>query len=376
MLIAGEASGDLHAAGLIAALRSLDAGARFAFLGGDNMSREAGTTPAVHYRDMAYMGFSEVLRNLGAIRRNMAVAKDLLRLFAPDVLILVDYPGFNLRLAKTAKKMGIRTVYFIPPKIWAWKKWRVRTIRRLIDHVYAIFPFEVGFYKSHGYDRVTYVGNPSVAEIDGLLKTDPTKADFVARHRLPSRPIIALLPGSRRGEIRNNLPVMLAAADRFVQYRPVVAGAPGIERSFYAGMTSAPVVFDDTVTLLHHCQAALVTSGTATLEAALTATPQVACYRANGSRLSYNIMKRLLTVPFVTLPNLIAGRQVIPEMLLHFCTPVAVGDCLAQIVPAHSQARADQLQGYADIRAVLGTKDAAMTAARHIVGQVTGAGIQ
>ena len=367
MLIAGEASGDLHASHLMASIRRHDPKAQFVFLGGDLMAAQAGREPVVHYRDMAYMGFSEVIRNIGSIRRNLKLARKVLEKVRPDCLILIDYPSFNLKVAATAHNAGIPVYYYISPKVWAWKEWRVKTIKKLVDKMFVIFPFEVEWYRSrHGMD-VTYVGNPSIAEIDAAIAAAPDADEFSSRHKLRQRPIIALLPGSRRGEIRNNLPVMLNAAAAFVQYQAVVAGAPGIEPEFYAQFGNFPVVTGDTMNLLAVCRAALVTSGTATLEAALAGVPQVACYRANGSELSYKIMQRLLSVDFVTLPNLILGREAIAEKLLHQCTPVAVAEALSPLTALTSKKRQKMLDDYKEMRAILGDGDAAENTARLIV---------
>ena len=367
MLIAGEASGDLHASHLMASIRRHDPEAQFVFLGGDLMAAQAGREPVVHYRDMAYMGFSEVIRNIGSIRRNLKLARKVLEKVRPDCLILIDYPSFNLKVAATAHNAGIPVYYYISPKVWAWKEWRVKTIKKLVDKMFAIFPFEVEWYRSrHGMD-VTYVGNPSIAEIDAAIAAAPDADEFSSRHKLRQRPIIALLPGSRLGEIRNNLPVMLKAAAAFVQYQAVVAGAPGIEPEFYAQFGNFPVVTGDTMNLLAVCRAALVTSGTATLEAALAGVPQVACYRANGSELSYKIMQRLLSVDFVTLPNLILGREAIAEKLLHQCTPVAVAEALSPLTALTSKKRQKMLDDYKEMRAILGDGDAAENTARLIV---------
>lgn len=367
MLIAGEASGDLHASHLMASIRRHDPEAQFVFLGGDLMAAQAGREPVVHYRDMAYMGFSEVIRNIGSIRRNLKLARKVLEKVRPDCLILIDYPSFNLKVAATAHNAGIPVYYYISPKVWAWKEWRVKTIKKLVDKMFVIFPFEVEWYRSrHGMD-VTYVGNPSIAEIDAAIAAAPDADEFTSRHKLRQRPIIALLPGSRRGEIRNNLPVMLKAAAAFVQYQAVVAGAPGIEPEFYAQFGKLPVVTGDTMNLLAVCRAALVTSGTATLEAALAGVPQVACYRANGSELSYKIMQRLLSVDFVTLPNLILGREAIAEKLLHQCTPVAVAEALSPLTALTSKKRQKMLDDYKEMRAILGDGDAAENTARLIV---------
>ena len=367
MLIAGEASGDLHASHLMASIRRHDPEAQFVFLGGDLMAAQAGREPVVHYRDMAYMGFSEVIRNIGSIRRNLKLARKVLEKVRPDCLILIDYPSFNLKVAATAHNAGIPVYYYISPKVWAWKEWRVKTIKKLVDKMFVIFPFEVEWYRSrHGMD-VTYVGNPSIAEIDAAIAAAPDADEFTSRHKLRQRPIIALLPGSRRGEIRNNLPVMLKAAAAFVQYQAVVAGAPGIEPEFYAQFGQFPVVTGETMNLLAVCRAALVTSGTATLEAALAGVPQVACYRANGSELSYKIMQRLLSVDFVTLPNLILGREAIAEKLLHQCTPVAVAEALSPLTALTSKKRQKMLDDYKEMRAILGDGDAAENTARLIV---------
>lgn len=370
-LIAGEASGDLHASQLMRELAAADPQARFTFMGGDLMAGIAGHGPLIHYRDMAYMGFSEVLRNLGKIRRNMATARQAVVESKPDALILIDYPSFNLKVAATAAKASVPVYYYISPKIWAWKQWRVKAIRRLVRRVLCILPFEPDFYSSHGYASATYVGNPSVEEIERALAAAPSREEFSKAHGLRyNRPFIALLPGSRRGEIRCNLPVMDAVAREFPGYTIVVAGAPSVDDSVYSGLTKFKVVRSATHELLAHAQAALVTSGTATLEAALAGVPQVVMYRSNGSKLAYNLMKRLLKVRFVSLPNLIAGREIIPEMLLHFCTPEAVGKRLRQLTPDSSPARAEQIEGYREMHAILGPAGASARAASLIINDL------
>jgi lipid-A-disaccharide synthase len=365
-LIAGEASGDLHAAQLIKQIKREDKDAEFTFLGGDLMRDASGCEPLIHYREMAYMGFSEVLRNLGKVTRNLRTAKRAVVKEKPDCLILIDYPSFNLKVAKEAKKHGIKIFYYISPKVWAWKEWRVKTIKRLVDKMFVIFPFEVDFYRDRHNFEVEYVGNPSVGEIDEQLTEMPSRAEFLNKNKLRDRQIIAILPGSRRGEIKNNLPVMVAAAMQFPQYRGVIAAAPGIDPQFYKQFTDLPLVSGQTIELLHHSRGALVTSGTATLETALVGTPQVACYRANGSKLSYNIMKRLLSVQYVTLPNLIANREIIGEMLLHLCTPTAIADMLAPLL-RNGEPRDKMIGDYASMRKILSTSDAATKAAQSIV---------
>jgi lipid-A-disaccharide synthase len=315
---------------------------------------------------MAYMGFSEVLRHLREISANMKRTRRAIADARPDCLILIDYPSFNLKVAAYAHKLNIPIYYYISPKIWAWKQWRVRTIRRLIRRVFCILPFEVDFYARHGY-RADYVGNPSLEEIDAARQAAPSRDDFDRRNRLRSKRIIALLPGSRRGEIRNNLPVMLQAARRFPQYQAIIAGAPGIDDEFYTTFTDRPVLRGQTYDLLAHSHAALVTSGTATLETALMHVPQVVTYRANGSKISYEIMKRLLSVKHVSLPNIIVDRTIIPEQLLHECTPDLVGEQLTLIMPDAAPERQAMLQGYDEMRQRLGTAHAADRTAQLLI---------
>ena len=367
-ILAGEASGDLHASRLMGALKIHDPQARFVFLGGDLMESVAGSRPIVHYRDMAFMGFSEVLRNLGAVRHNLRMAKAVITAAKPDAVIAVDYPSFNLKVAVEAHRAGIPVFYFISPKIWAWKSWRVKDIRRTVEQVYSILPFEPDFYARHHFHSI-YVGNPSVGEVDEALASAPSREEFLKRHRLRDRRMIALLPGSRVSEIRNNLPIMIKAVHPFVQCRPVIVGAPGIDDSLYkeyGATVDCPVIREaESAHILVHSHAALVTSGTATLETALAGIPQVVCYRSNGSRVSYEVMKRILNVDYVSLPNLIADAPVVPEMLLHQCTPALIADRLAPLI-ADSPTRAAQLEGYAKIRRILGTQDAAEATAADI----------
>ncbi len=371
-MIAGEASGDLHAANVIKSLKSLDKEADIRFLGGDLMAKEAGHAPDLHYDQMNVMGFSEVLRKLPQIMRNMQQAKALLRGFKPDALVLVDYPGFNLKLAKYARNLGIPVHYFISPKVWAWKEWRVKKIKKYVNKMYSILPFEVGFYKKHNFD-VTYVGNPSVQEIAWSIGHIPPKKHFMERQGLDDpRPIIALLPGSRRGEISNNLPLMIAAAKRFPEFQYVVGAAPAVPEKFYREIAQDPglkVVFGATHTLLKYSQAAVVTSGTATLETALIGTPQVVVYRANGVKLSYKIMEKLLKVKYVSLPNLIVGNSIVPELLVHNCTVESIARNLGPILQP-SQKREWQIAGYRTMQRKLGNSVASEYVAELLVDSV------
>lgn len=369
MLCAGEASGDLHASELIRALRAQDSEALFVFLGGDLMAEAASARPVIHYRDMAYMGFVDVVKNLDSVTHNLRVATALLERVRPDALILVDYPSFNLRLAAEAKKLDIPVYYYISPKVWAWKEWRTDKITELCRMVFGIFPFEPEFYRRHGYESCVYVGNPSVEEIDRRLASAPSAEEFKLIHSLDSRPIIAVVPGSRVGEIKRNLPIMLEAARVLKsKYQWVIAGAPGVEPEIYEPY--APVVFNATTELMHSANAAIVTSGTASLEAALAGVPQVVCYRHTGSRALYSVMSRVLKIPYVTLPNLVAGCQVVPELLLHKCTPIEVLRHLVNVLPGH-KGHESQLAGYRLIRQKLGTTHAAATAARLLLSDLT-----
>lgn len=365
---AGEASGDLHAAALIEELKRADRQACFTFLGGDLMAKAVGADPVIHYSRMAFMGFSEVLRNLRTIFGNLSVAKKSIAEACPDALILVDYPSFNLKLAKYADKLGIPVYYYIAPKVWAWKEWRVKSIRRYVRRVLSILPFEKEYFSSRNV-AVSYVGNPSREEIDSRIALMASREEFLKSHCLDDKPILALIPGSRKGEIRNNLPIMDAVAQRHPEFQPVVAGAPGMPREFYDEFTRMSVVVGVTFELMRHADAALVTSGTATLECALAGTPQVVCYRANGVKLSYNIMKHLLKVKYVSLPNLIVDRDIIPEMLVHLCTVDSVDAELNKILPGRA-GRERQLDGYSYMRQRLGITAAAANAARIIVGEL------
>lgn len=369
MLIAGEASGDLHASNLISSLKTIDPEAEFRFFGGDLMAKAARKNPDVHYEMMNVMGFSEVLRKLPTLWKNLRTAKRLIDSFKPDVLILVDYPSFNLKLAKYAHNKGIKVDYFISPKVWAWKEYRVKSIKKYVDNLYSILPFEVGFFKKHGYN-VTYVGNPSVQEIDYALGHLPPRRHFVERQGFEDKekPIIALLPGSRKGEIKNNLPLMIAAAKRFPDFQYAVAAAPAVPEKFYREIAQDPglqVVFGATPTLLKYSQAAVVTSGTATLETALIGTPQVVCYRGNGKKITYKLMEKLLKVKYVSLPNLIVNNSVVPELLLHNCTPATIARELSPLLQA-SPKREWQISGYKNLKRRLGNSVASDYAAELI----------
>lgn len=365
---AGEASGDIHGAALIEQISLLDKEAEFAFLGGDAMASATGHAPVIDYRRMAFMGFSEVLRNLRVIMDNFRLARHAIDEAQPDAIILIDYPSFNMRLAAYAHKKGIPVYYYILPKVWAWKSFRVKKLRRYATRLLSILPFEPGWFAMRG-TVAEYVGNPSLEESNHLLGEALDAQEFREKHGLTDRPILALVPGSRLSEIRNNLPVMDEVARRHPEMQTIVAAAPGVDPDIYRAYTHYRVVSGVTFQAMLHSDVALVTSGTATLECALAGTPQIACYRANGSRLSYSIMKRLIKCHFITLPNLIVGKEVIPEMLLHNCTPESIEVHFSGLMHGR-QGRANQLEGYGLMRQQLGTGNAPVNAARIIVGDL------
>jgi lipid-A-disaccharide synthase len=310
-VIAGEASGDLHASNLLRELKKKDPQAEVRAWGGDLLKAQ-GAQLVKHYRELAFMGFKEVIANLGTIMRNIRFCKEDITAFQPDVIIFVDYPGFNMRIAGWARKAGFRTVYYISPQIWAWKAGRALKLKRDIDQMIVILPFEKNFYRKYDY-QVEYVGHP-LLDVIANFTPDP---EFSKVQQADSRPVVALLPGSRKQEILKKLPVMLAVRSEFPEYRFIVAGAPGQEESFYRQICgedeSVSIVFGKTYDILSIASAALVTSGTATLETALFEVPEVVCYK--GSAFSYAIGKRLVKVAFISLVNLIMGRLVVKELI-------------------------------------------------------------
>ncbi len=312
-IIAGEASGDLHAANLIKALKITDARAEFRFWGGDLMEAEAGK-PVKHYRDLAFMGFAEVIMNLRTILKNISFCKQDIQAWHPDVIIFVDYPGFNLRIAKWARKKGYKTHFYISPQIWAWKENRIKDIRRDIDEMYVILPFEKEFYENKHNYPVNFVGHPLIDAIAGRPPVDVEK--FKNQNHLDERPVIALLPGSRKQEISKMLEIMLSITDDFKDYQFVIAGAPSQEKEFYSQFIkkkNVHLVMNRTYDVLEIATAALVTSGTATLETALLKVPEVVCYK--GNYFSYQIAKRVINLDYISLVNLIMDREVVKELI-------------------------------------------------------------
>ena len=374
-LIVGEASGDLHASRLMLSLRQYDPDAEFRFFGGDLMTR-AGGTRVKHYRELAYMGFVPVLLHLPVIFRNMKMCKaDIVR-WKPDVVILVDYPGFNLSIAKFVKKnTDIPVYYYISPKIWAWKEWRIKAIKRDVKEMFSILPFEVPFYEKKHHYRIHYVGNPTAEEVDNFRHVyTETKDEFCQRNGLSAKPIIAILAGSRRQEIKDNLPSMLEAARHFADYQMVIAAAPSITESYYKkflGDSEAKMVKTQTYELLAHSTAALVTSGTATLETALLNVPQVVCYETPVPKLIRFAFKHIIKLRFICLVNLIAGKEIVQELLADRFSVRNIADELYRILPGQP-GRDRMLADYQLVRTQLGNATAPDNAARIMVGKLSG----
>jgi lipid-A-disaccharide synthase len=319
-LVAGEASGDLHGANLMKELKKRDPQAEFRYFGGDLMRAEGGTL-VKHYADMAFMGFFEVAVNLRTILKNMAACKADIAQYQPDILILIDFPGFNLKIAAFAKEQGLPVYYYISPKVWAWNQKRVLKIKKIVDHLFCILPFEVDFYKEWGM-QVDYVGNPL---LDAVAAFKPD-ADFIPKNNLTAQKIIALLPGSRKQEINYLLPDMLAVADQFPNYQFVIAGAPSFSADYYQQYLNGkpiPVLFNATYDILNNAHAAIVASGTATLEAALFNVPQVVVYK--GNPISIAIGRMVIKIKFISLVNLIVNRGIVKELIQQDCNPTAIG---------------------------------------------------
>ncbi len=370
-LIAGEASGDLHASHLMAELKKQDSQAQFRCIGGDMMEAQGGEL-MYHYRNLAYMGIFPVLTHLGTILRAMRNCQRDVEQWQPDVLILIDYPGFNLDMARWVKRhTNIPVFYYIAPKIWAWKEYRIRNIRRDVDELFSILPFEVDFFEGKHHYPIHYVGNPTVDEVSDYLTQHPANSDaFRKENGLDGRPIIALLAGSRRQEIRDNLSRMALATQPLEgDYQMVVAGAPGIDAEFYAQSAQGQpvrVIYNQTYALLQHATAALVTSGTATLETALFRVPQVVCYSMRAGRLANWARAILLKVPYISLVNLIASAPVVTELVAAEMTVANLRSELHKILPG-GEGREAMLQGYERMAQILGEPGAPQHAAKGIV---------
>ena len=370
-LIVGEASGDLHASRLMRSLKKYDELADFRFFCGDLMAAEGGTR-VKHYKELAYMGFVPVLLHLGTIFSNMKRCKEDIVAWKPDVVILVDYPGFNLNIAKFLKKNTLIPVYYyISPKIWAWKEWRIKSIKRDVSEMFSILPFEVPFYEQKHKYPVHYVGNPTAQEVaEFRAGYHQTYEEFCRENNLDSRkPIIALLAGSRLQEIKDNLPAMIEVAERFEDYQMVLAGAPSIEDEYYDKFlegTPVRVVKNKTYQLLSHTTAALVTSGTATLETALFNVPQVVCYETPLPKLIRFAFNHVLKVDYISLVNLVANKEVVPEMFADKFTIDGIANELYKIMPGQP-ARERMLAEYQEVLRELGSKVAPDEAASIMV---------
>ena len=373
-LIVGEASGDLHASRLMQSLMQYDPEAEFRFFGGDLMAKVGGTR-VKHYRELAYMGFIPVLLHLPTIFKNMKMCKEDIMRWKPDAVILVDYPGFNLSIAKFVKKnTSIPVYYYISPKIWAWKEWRIKAIKRDVKEMFSILPFEVAFYEKKHHYKIHYVGNPTAEEVDNFRHVySESKDEFCQRNGLSSKPIIALLAGSRKQEIKDNLPSMLEAARHFEDYQMVVAAAPSITESYYKRFlenSEAKMVKTQTYELLAHATVALVTSGTATLETALLNVPQVVCYETPVPKLIRFAFKHIIKVRFISLVNLIADKEIVQELLADRFSIRNIANELYRILPGQPS-RERMLADYQIVRKRLGNEVAPDNAARIMVEKLT-----
>ena len=377
-LIVGEASGDLHASHLMRSLQAVDTAAEFRFFGGDLMTAVGGTR-VKHFKELAYMGFIPVLLHLRTIFRNMAFCKKDIVEWAPDVVILVDYPGFNLNIAKFLKsKTRIPVYYYISPKIWAWKEYRIKNIKRDVDELFSILPFEVDFFEKRHHYPIHYVGNPTADEVRSFLSTyNEGFEQFCKANALQAdKPILALLAGSRRQEIKDNLPAMMQVAARFPQYQAVLAGAPSIADEYYEGFirgSQVRLVKNQTYPLLAHSTAALVTSGTATLETALFNVPQVVCYKTPVPRLIRFAFNHIIKVKYISLVNLIMNKEVVSELFADRFTIDNIAHCLQTLLPG-GEARQEMLNNYALLQKVLGDDVAPDNAAKLMYGMLKGVG--
>lgn len=367
-IIAGEASGDLHAANLMEALLKEEENLDFRFWGGDRMNKVHDGL-VKHIRDLAFMGFLEVIMNLRTILGNISFCKDDILKYKPDALILVDYPGFNLRIAEWAKEQGIPVFYYISPQVWAWKQKRVHKIKKVVDKMFVILPFEKPFYEKFDYE-VEYVGHPLLDEIAKYSFSDAEKIAFKAKYALDERPIIAVLPGSRKQEVRKKLPVMLDAVRSYGDYQVIIAGAPSLELDFYKEISSEDVkiIFNETYNLLGLAHSAVVTSGTATLETALFKVPEVVCYKSSG--FSYAIAKRLVKVKYISLVNLIMDREVVRELIQHDCNVKEIQGELNKILN-DSAYRNKMLSEYDQLEKILGGGGASQKVAQSLLKSIS-----
>lgn len=364
-IIAGEASGDLHGSNLMKALYKIDSQADIRFWGGDLMSAVGGVC-VKHFKDLAFMGFAEVLLNIKTILKNISFCKKDILAFQPDKIIYIDYPGFNLRIAKWAKKHEFENHYYIAPQIWAWKENRIKQIKKSIDKLYVILPFEKPYFEEKHHFKVSYVGHPLL----DAIKNRPSKSrvDFLTEHGLDNRPIIALLPGSRKQEVRKMLKIMLSVLPDFIDYQFVIGGAPALSKSFYDEFTkhySVKLIQNKTYDLLENSYAALVTSGTATLETALFKIPEIVCYK--GNNISYQIAKRVIKLKYISLVNLIMDEEVVKELIQDELNHKNLKKELQNILK--NENREKLLNKYNQLISVLGQEGASHLVANEIFAQ-------
>ena len=370
-IIAGEASGDLHGSNLIKGIREMDKEAQIRCWGGDLM-KEAGAELIRHYKEGAIMGFVEVVANLGKLAKNLQDCKNDIVKYNPDAVILIDYPGFNFRIARFAKERGTRVFYYIAPKVWAWKEKRVHKLKKYVDRLFIIFPFEIEYFKKWGIDAI-YRGNPLLDSVDNHSSSEESKEAFEQRCGIGSaEKTVALLAGSRRSEIKYLLPRMMQVAGRYPEYRFLMACAPSMEREFYEGIignkcSNIKLLFGETYSILRHSDAAIISSGTASLEAALIGVPQVVCY--GGNEISYQIARSVVKLKYISLANLIMDKGLFKELIQHDCTPQKISAELDNLL-GNSAYREKMLADYRDVRNILGGKGASAKVASAMIEEL------
>jgi len=368
--IAGEASGDLHAGNCMREIRKMDAQAEFAFTGGDLMAEVSGRQPCIHLRDMAFMGFVDVLKNISTIQKNFKKVKSDILAFRPDVLVLVDYPGFNLRMAKWAHEKNIKVDYYISPTVWAWKENRVEQIKRYTNKLFVILPFEEAFYKKHDH-KVYFVGHPLIDAIEQQKPKLTPREEFMLQNHLPDKPLVAVLPGSRAQEVERMLSTMAEVAAAFKEFQFVVAGTSNLPQSYYSTLTgqNISVVFNQTYELMSYARAGIIKSGTSTLESALFRLPQVVCYKSGA--VSFAIGKRLVNIKYISLPNLIMDRPVVKELIQNELSVKNISEELKRLL-YDDVYRSTMLNGYDQLVSHLGGAGASGRVARYIVEDAGG----
>ena len=370
-IIAGEASGDLHGSNLIKGIHQTDPQAQIRCWGGDLM-KEAGAELVKHYKEGAIMGFVEVLTNLGKLSKNLNSCKQDIIDYNPDVVVLIDYPGFNFRIAEFAKKQGFRVFYYIAPKVWAWKEKRVHRLKKFVDRLFIIFPFEIEYFKKWGIDAI-YNGNPLLDSVDNHPSATESKEEFCKRANInPDKTKVALLAGSRRGEIKYLLPRMIEVAKKYPSYQFLLACAPSMDIEFYKGIignkcSNIKLLVGETYSILRHSEAAIINSGTASLEAALIGVPQVVCY--GGNEISYQIARMVVKLKYISLANLIMDKGLFKELIQHSCTPALICQELDQLLN-NKEYRTKMMQDYADVRTVLGGAGASAKVAKAMTDEL------